>query len=57
MSQFDLAVLLATRATTELYGQVRQMIASTVGAQNPAVDGECVARNLFEAGRHELCGR
>lgn len=50
MNQFDLARTLATRATTELYGQVRDLVVSTVAAQHPDADAECVARKLFDAG-------
>jgi hypothetical protein len=47
MNYFDLAGLLATRATTELFWQVRGLVASDAG--------ECTARNLFQADRHEAC--
>jgi hypothetical protein len=47
MNQFDLAVLLAARQTTEVYQQVRSLVASNYG--------ECAARNLFQADRHEPC--
>lgn len=47
MNQFDLAALLAARATTDVYQQVRGLVASNAG--------ECAARNLFQADRHELC--
>jgi hypothetical protein len=47
MNNFDLAMPLATRATTELYWQVCSLVASNAG--------ECVARNLFRADRHEPC--
>jgi hypothetical protein len=33
--------------TTNLYGQVHDLVASTVSAKNPGVDGECVATKLF----------
>ena len=56
MSQYDLAVLLAARATTDLYGEVRSLVASTVNVQNPDADGECVARKLFNAG-FEPCAK
>ena len=39
---------LATTATTNLYGQIRDLVASTVTAQNPGVDGSCVAAKLFQ---------
>lgn len=55
MNHFDLAMLLATRATTELYWQVRRLVASTVNAQEPGVDAECVARKLFQPDLFELC--
>lgn len=47
MSYFDLAMLLATRATTAVYQQVRGLVAST--------NGECAAANLFQADRHQAC--
>jgi hypothetical protein len=47
MNMYDLAATLATTATTNLYGQVHSLVASTVSAKNPAVDGECVATKLF----------
>ena len=53
MKQYDLAMALATRHTTELYRQVRSEIARTYTAQD--LDGECVARNLFQANRLESC--
>ncbi|MCW2651788.1 MAG: hypothetical protein JWR32_2764 [Mycobacterium sp.] len=56
MNHFDLAMLLATRATTELYGQVRSLVASTVNAHNPGVDGECVAKKLFQPGFEPCAG-
>jgi len=37
----------ATTATTNLYGQVHSLVASTVTAKNPGVDGECIAAKLF----------
>lgn len=46
-TMYDLAASLATTATTNLYGQVRGLVASTVAAQNPGVDGECIASKLF----------
>jgi hypothetical protein len=55
MNHFDLAMLLAARATTELYWQVRTLVASTVNAQNPGVNGECVARKLFQPDIFEPC--
>jgi hypothetical protein len=47
MNNFDLAALLATRATTDLYWQVRGLVAGDAG--------ECVAENLFQADRHLPC--
>jgi hypothetical protein len=47
MSYFDLAALLATRATTDLYSQVRGLVASA--------HGECAAVNLFQVDRHQPC--
>jgi hypothetical protein len=47
MNYFDLAARLATRATTELYSQVRGLVA---GAH-----GECAAANLFQVDRHQPC--
>jgi hypothetical protein len=47
MNNFDLAMLLATRATTDLYWQVRSLVADNAG--------ECVAGNLFQADRHAPC--
>lgn len=47
MNYFDLAAQLATRATTDLYRQVRSLVADNAG--------ECAAGNLFQADRHEPC--
>lgn len=47
MNQFDLAMLLAARATTDVYRQVRGLAATTYG--------ECAAGNLFQADRHAPC--
>ncbi len=47
MNMYDLAASLATTATTDLYGQVRSLVVSTVTAKNPGVDGECIAAKLF----------
>jgi hypothetical protein len=47
MTMYALAASLATTATTNLYGQVHDLVASTVSAKNPGVDGECVATKLF----------
>ncbi|MFZ0835292.1 MAG: hypothetical protein WAM92_19900 [Mycobacterium sp.] len=46
-NNFDLAALLATKATTDLFWQVRGLIAGNAG--------ECVAANLFQADRHQPC--
>jgi hypothetical protein len=53
-NNYDLAALLATRATTDLFWQLRGMVVANANNQ-PGVDGECVARNLFQADRHESC--
>lgn len=55
MNMFDLAALLATTATANLYGQVRSLVASTVNAQHPGVDGQCVATKLFQPDLLEPC--
>jgi hypothetical protein len=47
MNYFDLAALLATRATTDLFWQIRGLVVGSAG--------ECVANNLFQADRHEPC--
>jgi hypothetical protein len=47
MNMYDLAAQLATKATTELFWQVRGLVAGNAG--------ECAARNLFQADRNELC--
>ena len=47
MNYFDLAAQLATRATTDLYYQVRGLVAANAG--------ECVAANLFQADRRAPC--
>jgi hypothetical protein len=47
MTYFDLAALLATRATTDLFWQIRGLVVGSAG--------ECVANNLFQADRHEPC--
>ncbi len=57
MNHFDLAALLATRATTDLYWQVRGLVATTVNAQNPGADGDCVAKKLFQPDILEPCAR
>jgi hypothetical protein len=49
MNYYDLAAQLATRATTDLYWQVRGLVVNNAG--------ECVANNLFQADRHESCWR
>jgi hypothetical protein len=48
MTMYDIAASLATTATTNLYGQIRDLVASTVSAQNPGIDGGCVAAKLFQ---------
>jgi hypothetical protein len=47
INNFDLAARLATRATTDLYWQVRGLVVGNAG--------ECAANNLFQADRHEPC--
>lgn len=47
MNNFDLAAQLATRATTDLFWQVRGLIVNNAG--------ECVAANLFQADRNQPC--
>ncbi|MDT7790965.1 MAG: hypothetical protein QOD59_401 [Mycobacterium sp.] len=47
MSNFDLASRLATRATVDVYWQVRGLVADKYG--------ECAATNLFQADRHDPC--
>ena len=47
MNYFDLASRLATKATTDLYWQVRGLVAHRYG--------ECAAANLFQADRHDAC--
>jgi len=47
MNYFELAMLLATRKTTDVYHQVRGLVASS--------NGECAAANLFQADRHDPC--
>jgi hypothetical protein len=47
MNNYELAAQLATRATTDLFWQVRGLIASNAG--------ECVAANMFQADRHQPC--
>lgn len=53
VNYFDLASLLATRATTDLYWQVRTLVVDAVNGRGG--DGECVADNLFFADLHEEC--
>ncbi len=53
MNMYDLAARLSTATTTDLYRHVRGLIASTVSAQNPGVDGECIATKFF---RPDLSG-
>lgn len=47
INNYDLAAILATRATTDLYWQVRNLVVADAG--------ECVADNLFQADRHQAC--
>lgn len=47
MNDFDLAAQLATRATADLYGQVRGLVADKYG--------ECAAANLFQVDRNQPC--
>jgi hypothetical protein len=47
MNYFDLASRLATRATVDVYWQVRGLVADRYG--------ECAATNLFQADRHDPC--
>jgi len=47
MNYVDLASQLATNATTDLYHQVRGLVAGKAG--------ECVAANLFQADRRAPC--
>ena len=47
INNYDLAAQLATKATTDLYWQVRNLIVSDAG--------ECAADNLFQADRHQAC--
>ncbi|MGV9946982.1 hypothetical protein [Rhodococcus aetherivorans] len=53
MTHYDLARALATRHTTELYWLVRSIVARSFSSED--LDGECVARNLFQADRFEPC--
>ncbi|KUI38291.1 hypothetical protein [Mycobacterium sp. GA-2829] len=53
MREYDLAARLATTATTNLYQQLRGLIAGAVSAQHPGVDAECVAAKVF---RPDLLG-
>lgn len=57
MTIYQLAGRLATGATTNLYREVRGLIASTVSAQNPGVDGECVAAKVFRPDLLGPCAR
>jgi hypothetical protein len=47
INNYDLAAQLATKATTDLYWQVRNLIVADAG--------ECAADNLFQADRHQPC--
>lgn len=55
-NNYDLAALLATRATTDLFWQLRGMVVANAN-KRPGVDGECVARNLFHADLRDVCLR
>lgn len=55
MNMYDLAASLATTATTNLYGQVRTLVASTVTAKNPGVNGDCIATKLFHPDLLDPC--
>jgi hypothetical protein len=50
MTEYDLAVSLATQATGQLYEQIRAMVVDSVSAAHPDADAECVAHKLFDAG-------
>ena len=50
MTEYDLAVQLATQATARLYEQIRGMVVDSVNAAHPDADGECVAHKLFDTG-------
>lgn len=56
INYYDLAAILATRASSDLYRQIRALIVATVEERNPSADGECVARNFFKDDLHEACG-
>lgn len=56
-NNFDLALRDATKATTDLYWQIRTYVADTINGENMGADGECVSRNLFQADRFEQCLR
>jgi hypothetical protein len=47
INNFDLAARLATRATTDLYWQIHNLVAADAGP--------CAADNLFQADRHQAC--
>ncbi len=55
VNYFDLAAFLATRDSTELFWQVRDVVVGNAVTQNPGVDGQCVAANLFQADRRQPC--
>jgi hypothetical protein len=50
MTEYDLAVALATQATEQLYEQIRNMVVDSVNTTHPDADGECVAHKLFDTG-------
>lgn len=47
INHFDLAAQLATKATADLYWQIRNLVVSDAG--------ECAAANLFQAERRQAC--
>ncbi|MGO4447099.1 hypothetical protein AB4Z42_27475 [Mycobacterium sp. 2YAF39] len=47
INNFELAAQLATRATTDLYWQIHELVAADAGP--------CAADNLFQADRHQGC--
>ncbi|MGK2880812.1 MAG: hypothetical protein ACSLE6_08455 [Mycobacterium sp.] len=53
VNYFDLASLLAARASTDTYWQVRTLVVDTVNGRGG--NGECVANNVFFADLHEEC--
>jgi hypothetical protein len=47
INNFDLAMQLATKATTDLYWQVHELVAADAGT--------CAADNLFQVDRRQAC--